>query len=581
MAKQSYFNADAFIENMEAQIDRGSLIQADWIVKNFTSPRNNNLAWSYKDHEYQIEIANCGDDVPTVWVKKCAQVGLSTLELVLALAFCALHDYLKLAYVLPTAKFATEFSAMRMDPAILSSPKIASLVSKDTDNVGMKKIGTCFLIMRGTSGETQAISIDLDCLVIDEYNFANQKILSTFSSRLQHSLLKLRRNFSTPTLPEYGVSGGYDTSSQGLRAVFCTRCNHWVFPSFFADVVIPGFAKPLNDFRAIDKDHQGVKDAYLSCPNCRKALTIENLNDPDKREWVHRNPTATAKGFHVMPWDVPKYNPIPEILADIENYTYQDWCNFRLGLDYESSENSFQESVINTNSVIPPISIETIRLGLSGIYGGYLGSDLGKTNHVIIGIPSVFGTLDIVCLARVDVKKIVADTGDVHFGPWLRDIFVKIAGRKSVIDHAPAWEPALHMVSTLPDKAAYGAYYSANPKKGNLDIYSFDDNKGAVTIERDRHLDDLCEAVNNGKIRFLQKDHPEMSIMRKHLKNIKKVKQTNSKGQNVETWVSLSSDDHYAHALGYLWAAYSSDEHRPVIIAAAMPPSPSRVKVKG
>lgn len=573
------FSGESYVEGIRSQIDRGSLVTSDWIVKNFTHPKNDRIPWSYEDHEFQIAIANCGDTDQNVWVRKCAQIGLSTLQINLVLAFCAMSDFSKAAYVMPTAKFATEFSAMRMGPAILGSPVIRELVANDTDNTGTKKIGTCFLVMRGTSGETAAISIDLDMLVVDELDFCNQKVLSTFSSRLQHSKLKLRRNFSTPTLPAYGISAGYDGSTQGLRAVFCDHCSKWTFPSFFSDVVIPGFDKPISMYRSGDHLHYGVREAYLACPACKGELTTGNLNNPDKREWVHQYSDRADKGFQVMPWDVPTINTIQEVLTSIKDYTYSDWVNMRLGLPHASEENSIVLETVRRNAVIPPASLTEL---LRGTYKGvFMGSDLGKTNHYAVGVPNKqLGTLDVIFFGRIDTAELVAHHGESTLGPFLKELFIKTWCNRIVVDHMPEWNTALLLHAQLPIATAFGAYYVGD-RAGSLDCYDFKPDKGVVNIRRDDHFDDVVAAINTGKIRFPYIDSQEMAKVLAHLEVLKKVKQVSAKGIATETWTSTSTEDHYAHALGYLWCAYASVEDRFTTSVPLVAPSVSTVRVRG
>jgi len=566
----------SFTESVRANVDRINLIASEWVPKNFSHPKDHNIPWSFKDHEYGIEILDQGDDVPSVDMEKCAQVGATTLEIIATLTFLAQHDYLKAAYVLPTAKFATEFSALRLNEAILGSDTISSMVG-ESDNTSMKKVGTCFLVMRGTTGEKQAISVDLDLLVVDELNFCNQKVLSTFSSRLQHSLLKLRRSFSTPTLPGFGISQRIKESSAAERGVKCVHCSKWVFLDFFTDVVIPGFDKPMRDYRKGDHTLDGVRNAYLKCPNCHKPLTTENLNDPKKRQWVHKFPDRLERGYSVSPWDVPVYNPIPELLLDIKNYTYQDWVNFRIGKSFESSENSFVIDTVEMNSVVQSASIDSLRSGASGIRHVFIGADLGKTNHVMIGVSSEYG-LDVVCCCRVTNQDLLNLYGEANFGKWLYDLFISTWGIKIVVDHAPSWEPALYLHSKLPEGKSFGAYY-VNQAKGSLDIYSFNPKKGVVNIHRTKHFDDAASAVNNSIVKF-PKHKEEMEVVKDHLKVMKKVKGIDNSGNVFEYWDSTSEEDHYAHALGYLWAAFSSVERRENRSALVLPPGFRGVRTK-
>lgn len=550
-----------FRESVQAQVDKTSLITSDWITNNFTHPRSDRLSWSWEHHEFQIDIADCKEQ--EVAVIKPAQTGLSTLQIRLILAFLAQNDYLKAAYVLPTSAFAREFTQSRFNPAIESSPKIAQLVSNDTDNTSIKKIGSCFLILRGTSGTTSAISVDLDLLIVDELDFCSQDVLSSFSSRLQHSDLKLKREFSTPTLPGFGISARYAESSQAIRMVKHETCGTWVSLSFFNDVVIPGFDKPMSDFRVDHLPLVDVKQAWYKCPHCGNPIDESNLADPDKREWVDTHPGHFRKGFRVTPWDLVKYNPLAEVLGDIRKYHYGDWVNFRAGLEFESADNSFMTSVIERNTVLQLLSIDDLITG--GYYGLFIGVDLGKVAHVVVGAASEKG-LDVLCAQRVEVAKLK----DQNLGKLLVRLSRAVRCPRQVVDSMPDYSVALHLHAM---NSGFGAVYGPNATV--LDIYVWDEKKGVVRIDRDLHFDDLANAVNGGQIRF-PKGEP---LMKQHLSVMKKVTVETAKGK-VKKWISTSDEDHYGHALGYCWAAYASVAQRYTFSPLILPPNFGKVKMK-
>lgn len=552
-----------FIETLQTKLDRTSLVPSEWICRNFPDPRNDRNSWSFKDHEFQIAIADLPETVQESVTKKCAQVGLTTLQIRLILAFLATHDYLKACYALPTAAFAREFTQSRLDPTIEGSPSIAGIISNDTDNTSIKKIGTCFLIMRGTSGTTSAISVDLDLIIVDERDFCDQSVLSSFESRLQHSELKLRRDFSTPTLPGYGVSALYEESSQGVRLVKHDKCGEWVELTFYNDVVLPGFDQGLADFRAEHLPLVDTTKAWYKCSHCGKEITEANLADPGKRAWVHRHPDHFRHGFQVAPWDVVRYNKLPDILSSIRKYTYADFVNFRLGLDYESAENSFMLSVVQRNAVVNPVTLQEMLMG--GYYNLYIGVDLGKVAHVVVGIGTPTG-MDILCAEQVAVSKLE----DVDLGKFLVKLFRAVRGVRMVSDAMPDYSVAMYLASV---NCGYGAYYGSNP---TLDIYAWDEGKGIVKIDRDSHFDDLAGAVNAGRVRF----PVGCSLMQSHLGVMKKAQVETSKGR-VEKWVSTSSEDHFAHALGYCWAGYAAVNERFGVSKLVLPPSMGKVRIKG
>jgi len=547
-----------FSQGLKTSLDRHALKKSEWIKENFCNPRNDRLPWSFDDHEYQVDI--CDEQSTDVVIKKCAQVGLSELSLRLSLAFCAMNDYRKMAYILPTAKFASEFSATRLDPAVKASPYVSSVISTDVNNTMVKQIGTCFMVMRGTSGTTSAISIDLDWLLVDEYDFCTQSVLGSFASRLQHSDLKQKTNFSTPTIPDYGVSGLYNDSSRGRYMVRHSKCGKYVAPVFFRDLVIPGFDAPIVDYKKADRFHAGVADAFLLCPKCAKKIEWSDFCDPSRREWVHEIPSAARQGFHVVPWDVPKYNPLSDVLGSINQYNlHSDWVNFRLGLDYASAENSFMVETMRENSKGLASGWKLADLESVGARGVFVGADLGKTSWVVVGVPDNRGGLEVISYESVSVGTLVAG-----LGPYLEKLFRRLRGSRIVVDAAPNYETAMHLSNRLPDGQAWGAYYGG-AKSSSLDIYNFNPAQGIVNIERDAAFDDLATACNSGVVRV--RDCAEKSVFNEHLRSMKKVKQMTAKGEAMK-WVNTGAD-HYAHALNYCFTAWASIENREGGIAAS------------
>lgn len=560
-----------FSQGLQTSVNRHSLKVSEWVLENFKHPRNDRLPWSFLDHEYQIGIID--ETSNDCVVMKSAQVGLSELNIRASLAFCAMHDFRKMAYVLPTAKFSSEFSSTRFDPAIESSPYIKSVISKDVDNTGVKKIGSSFLIMRGTSGTTSAISVDLDAIIVDEHSFCDQIVLGSFASRLQHSDLKITKDFSTPTVPDFGISALFDISSQARYRVRHSKCGRLVAPEFYSDVVIPGFDEPMSEYTKEDRFHPGVDNAYILCPHCKRPMDWSDFTNPKGREWVHKFPDRPKQGYHVVPWDVPKYNPLSDVLFSIHKYKlHSDWVNFRLGLDYASAENSFMKGVIENNTSGAGSTLSTV-VG-AGYNRVFIGADLGKTSWIVIGVATHAG-LKIVCAESVKV----ADLPEASLGMYLVKLFRQLLGQKIIVDAAPNYETSMYLANNLYDKQAYGAYFGG-AKANILDIYDFKDNENIVTMDRDASFDALAKAVNAGVVSFCNQteiDSAGESVMVKHLLAMKKVKTMTSKGA-VAKWTS-TGPDHFAFGLNYCYTAYASvvERFEPEILIGA---SFSKVKLK-
>ncbi len=558
-----------FSQGVRTSVNRHALVMSDYIVENFKHPRNGRLQWSWDDHEYQIAIAN--EIERDMVIKKCAQVGLSELSIRIVLAFCAMNDYRKIAYVLPTAKFSSEFSSTRFIPAIESSDYIKSVLSKEVDNTGAKRIGTCFLIMRGTSGTTAAISVDLDGIITDEIDFCNQEVLGSFASRLQHSDLKITKDFSTPTVPKYGVSALYAESTQGSYMVRHSGCGQLVAPSFFRDVILPGFDGGIMEFRADDYQHPSVLQAYVRCPGCGGAIDWSDFADAGRREWVHKKSLSVGGvskvGFQVCPWDVPKYNPLVDVLSSIKRYTlHSDWVNFRCGTEYADSENSF----LPIEWAGRGTDLASLSGGGSGYKGLFIGVDLGKDSWVVVGVPDAGGVLRIICCEKVHIS----DLDGANMGVFLVNLFRMVLGRRVICDAAPNYETAMYLHGYLPESCAFGAYYSG-AKQNLLDIYNFNDSTGIVQMDRTSSFDATAKAVNGGIVKF--SDSRDVRTMSVHLSNMKKIKVL---GGDVFRWVS-TGPDHFGHALNYCYTAFASVEERYTLGAVSAGVSVGSLKLRG
>lgn len=108
-----------------------------WISDNtFINGRN----YSYKDHEYQQRIVD--DPSQELVFFKAAQLGLSEISLRMALGLVmTTHGGLSLAYVFPTAGFASQYSQTRFQPIISGSPLLrASMTTEDLDGAAVKTL---------------------------------------------------------------------------------------------------------------------------------------------------------------------------------------------------------------------------------------------------------------------------------------------------------------------------------------------------------------------------------------------------------------------------------------------------------
>ena len=531
-----------------------------WIEQHTTHPKDQLLPWSFIDHEYQRDILNEGR--PKVSIKKCSQVGMSEVAVRLVLGLLNVLPNSTAIYTLPSTSFARKFTKARIDPVIKHSKFLRPLVPAKTDSSELKLIDNSFLYITGSFGQTAAISVPADILVRDEVDFSNQKALSTFASRLGHAKDGgVTRDFSTPTVSGYGISGAYDLSSQARYAVKHDRCGEWVMPVFLEDVVVPGFDNDLKLFESADLENyqHDVDAAYVKCPHCGNKIDELNFADPSKRQWIHAYPDKDHAGYQVLPFDVINVNPIAKTLKQMSEYERKaDWVNFKIGETYEDAETSFIDDMVQKHLIAS-----------QDIGGGCVaGLDVGKTSNFLVGKRNNRGGVDVIYAERIK------QTGEDYLHERVMQLIKKYGVVKMISDAAPDFTTAMQLIAANPIGRVYGSYYVRKTKTAfsNIDI---DDEDSIVNIFRTGSFDKAAKLVNTGLVRLPR--CAETKEIRKQLGNIKRISTTNNDGEQVNTWVK-TGPEHYAHALNYLLIADSLCDHRAT--TGAVPSLPNIAKAK-
>ncbi len=529
---------EAFLRRLEVGLGRSEALShiGDWLCENTTL---NDVAFSFKDHEFQSAIA---DDISRrLCVKKCSQVGLSELLTRKILAFLNLERNVHAIYTLPSSKFAQKFVKSRFDPVIKGSSTISANLNQNVDSTEMKQFGSNFLYISGTYGQTSAISIPATMVVRDEVNFCDQTVLTTYASRLRHALEGgYLWDFSTPTVEDFAISDSFNRSDQHHYLCKCT-CGHEGVPDFHQDMVVPGYDKEVEKFTKIDLQDPDARfdQAVMLCPSCRNPWP---LGDPSRRRWVAARPSILdMRGYWVRPWDVPKFNPAPVIFLQAGNYeTHQDWNNFVLGADYSDADNSFiRECITNNQTAVwcKPGSV----IG-SGFVGGL---DVGKTSWLTIA-KRVGANLELCYLERIHVE------GDgTNIANRAIKVFKAFGVSRAIVDAAPDFTTSLRIVEALPVGVAYACYYTKTDQRKLSNISEKDSR--VIHVNRTKSLNELSKASNSGFIKYPR--HSEVKLLTEHLMALKRVDQKQNEDKEVKSFWVNTGPDHYAHALNYCYTA--------------------------
>lgn len=528
---------DGHFERIKAAVQKeyglGSI--PEWICK-YTKLRNK--PFSYKNHEYQLQILR--DQSPEKIIRKCSQVGITELSFREVLAILRIIDGLTAIYTMPTAGDMAKVVKTRLDPIIGDSTELSYALSSDVDSAIVKQFGQSFLHMSGTYGQQQAISTPADMVVHDEVDFSNMSVLTSYESRLTHSPYKLRREFSTPTLPGRGISARFNRSRRHFNMVKCQYCNHWFLPDYYKHVRVPGFEKDLREINSRSIFHLDWRNAALHCPGCSRIPSLQ----PEHRNWVLENQgeNHVAAGYAISPFDAPNIITTPFLVEKSTKYErIADFVNFNLGLPYEDSSVSLTDSYLRSLFVggTPPTTM-----------GNFMGIDMGLVCHFVIGNKDSTGQLSVLHYERVLL-------GD--FERRKRELAIEFRILITVMDALPYTDMVMRL--QVGDPNLFGAIYldmrnivtyvvKEQPKeeeKGKLRIRQ-------VQINRNVAFDEMVESIIRREMVFL--DRPEKETFISHLLDMKRQTTRDKDGEMVTKWVkSDTGEDHFIHALMYLFTA--------------------------
>ena len=509
---------------------------ADWLCKHTLI---NDKKFSFKDREFQLPILNdtCKDQV----VVKCAQVGLSELSYRWAVATTNIFENFTVIYTFPTAGDAIKNNRTRIGPMIESSPTLKANVNPDLNNseiIQFRK--NSFIFFKGTMAETAALSTPADAIIHDEVDKSDLAVLTTYRSRLQDKPTKIRKIFSTPTVANYGVDKEARSARRMFHMVKCVHCHETFLPSYYDHVKIPGWDKSLEEITKENLFAVRWKEAYLACPHCGK--------DPDmhytRMPWVCENPTQDypTNAWFVSPFSAHKRILIPNIVRDSTEYKkISEFKNQVLGIVAEDKQDSLTvEDIEQAQQQAFPASSEMHQMGV----------DYGITCHITVGRELSTGEIIVVHRERCHYTQIEARQASLR---------MQYSITTGVNDSFPYSDIVNRLCSQNSNN--WGAVYT-NPKGTNLFTVKDQEEQPeegklgfrTVNINRNVAFDDLMAAFKAGKVVISKSDENE--LFQKHMLSMKRVQKVTSDGEFRYVWVKTGDEqDHYHHALLYLWIA--------------------------
>jgi len=459
---------------------------------------------------------------------KSSQMGL-TERLLSEAVWIADRLGLNVLYTFPTERHLQDLVQARLNPVLMHSDYLRTRIEsiddkysdKKVEKLGLKRIGKGYIYFRGSQNAKQIITVDADCIIIDERDRFDEDNIPFIEKRLLASKLKWRREISTPTEPNVGIHKSYLESDQRVWQIPCKNCGTWQELDFFKNV----------DF----------KKKVLRCIKCKRIL--DRFADG---RWFITNPESKIHGYKVN----GLYNPtvsIQEIIAKYEESqskgfsALKQFYNQDLGLPYEVTGQSIQTDELDAckrDYMIPFYSAKEC----------YAGVDVGvKYNHVVV----------LEKKSDQIMRLVWAGIVENFLGPYnsIEAVINRYNIKLLVIDKKPEVTKVKELMDKFPGKV-YAVEYPPNVKFSVQEYYQWDDVNCELRLDRTISLDYLISDIQNQRIE-LPKNIEVVEGFYEQLKSVTRVTDKNKRtGVESTKWIE-KGPDHYLHSLNYARMAQS------------------------
>ena len=334
----------------------------------------------FANRPWQQQILD--DSHPNKVVEKSRQLGLSETSVTELIHFLAMHDNTKAMYTFPTYTQMQDFSVSRISPVFKSNPVLQDLLSKEVNNVGMKKVGNSYLFMRSSSSGSIGEGVDTDCAYFDELDRMPSNVFEAFAEGLKSSQYGLVRRWSTPTTPGFGVNALYQKTDQMRYIHTCQHCGHKQFLTAEDNI----FQVNPN---GVNNASQEIEDGtfIIGCSKCHR-----ELDRWEEGVWVPTYPSIKEmRGYHISQLDAT-WISADDIMRRKFNYSSKQlFYNYVLGEPYAN-----EGLIIYENDVKNCIRIPKEVVSRTSEYVGIAaGIDWGEPSWlVVLGLRSN-GSIDV------------------------------------------------------------------------------------------------------------------------------------------------------------------------------------------
>jgi hypothetical protein len=490
--------------------------------------------WKYHPWVREILDSQAGYNVTL----KAAQTGFTEVGINRAL-FTVDVCKRDVLYVLPTATNAADFSKARFGGALEHSPYLKTLFT-DTNTVGLKRAGATNLYIRGSRGDSNLKSVPASVLILDEFDEFDMKAVGLALERLSGQLKKEVWCISTPTIPNFGVSKEFLTTTQEHFFFKCPKCSKHTELLFPDCVEIIG--ESVND--------PEIRKSHLKCKECKNLLEHE-----DKPNWLNSatwQPTyhdgdPERRGFHInqlYSFTVSPAEIVASYLAgQVDEAANKEFHNSKLGLGFvgdgaQVTDDHFAKCQRN-HSIHDPRPVDATRLITMGYDQGKTGwasivewfvDDPRDANRTAIGKLLYFG--------KIDQNNFGLDPLD--------DLMVEWQVRGAVLDADPEITMARNFCRRF-RKYAWVSRYRKGVTGQEMKVSEEEGGAPMATVDRTYWLGMALGRFKLGRILLPVELTAEFKA---HIKAPVATWQKDEFGNNRQVYMSTAAD-HFAHSLTY------------------------------
>lgn len=268
-------------------------------------------------------------------IMKCAQVGFTVMEMLAAIYLALRFGTTKIGMFMPSQSLAAGKSSERFMPIARTVPAVHRLMTEKNasggrggeGNVLIRNLGTSRFHFLWTSGKTATESFPMDVISFDEVQEMLIADMEKVVERLSASKLKYTLMGSTANWPDSDIHWWFMRGTQHHFHTECPCCG-------LAQVLDEHFPECIQFDPLHPKTNQrggsGILGEYrYQCHSCKGWI-----DDPQRGEWVARNPDAEINSVHFPQFLSPTITPRNLIEAYRSNDSMKGFYNRKLGKPY-------------------------------------------------------------------------------------------------------------------------------------------------------------------------------------------------------------------------------------------------------